>query len=91
MTGLEHAGEGLGTDTDAADDDLRAAAIGALLRSNRLILGEQDRVALLTGSQQLHLHGAAKDVRRGKPLFVHLDAELGAQVGDGGGGSFDSE
>ena len=37
------------------------------------------------------LHRPAEDVRRGKPLLAHLDAELGAQVGDGGGGSADSK
>ena len=33
----------------------------------------------------------AEDVRRGVPLFTHLDAELGSQVGDDGGGSADNK
>ena len=39
----------------------------------------------------LHLDRPTEHVRRGGSLFAHLDAKLGAQVGHGGGGSFDSE
>ena len=40
---------------------------------------------------RVDLHRADKHQRVGHALLVHLDAELGAEVGDGGGGSLDSE
>jgi hypothetical protein len=54
---------------------------------------EHDDAAFLlrVGTQQLHIHGPAKNMRCGESLFAHVDAELGAEVGDGGGGSPDGK
>ena len=40
---------------------------------------------------RLHLNHAAENVRCGVPVFVHLDAKLGAQVGHDDGGSADNK
>ena len=45
----------------------------------------------MEADSNLYPDRAAEDVRLGDARAIHLDAELGAQVGHGGGGSADDK
>ena len=59
---------------------------------DRLILFQADhrRGFVIAGARGNFDH-ATKNMRNGIAFLVHLDAELGAEVGDDGGGSADGK
>ena len=60
---------------------------------SRLIRIQSNRLALLLTAIgcRPNLNHATEDVGRGVSILVHLNAELGAKVGDDGGGRADGE
>ena len=74
--------------------DHKGSFPAVLLHAGRLVLMQEHFVLPLPrggAGSQLDLHSAAEDVRRGGSFLADFDAELGAQVGDDGGGSADGE
>ena len=67
----------------------RALAVAATFDPGRLVLVQHfsDTFRRAGAGNRLHPDRAAEHVRGGDPPVVHLNAELRAQVGHGGGGS----
>ena len=85
-----------GFDVSANNGDTRAAVRGIAFstRTDSFSLRSTARPSsLIATGRGFHLHPnrAAEDVRLGNARAIDFHAELGAQVGDGGGGSADSE